>query len=252
MICRSQLIPLLLAAAAPFSSGFSPSSINRPLPTRKSASSAPTFVTSTYRRTNDATSLITSPWSLWVSTQTTAPTGFIDTELRGAAMKLHTRSQAPKEGEAKEEPKEPYIPTHDDYLRFLVDSQHVYKTFEEVIKSNDDLKSFRNTGLERTKPLESDIKFMVEEYELTRPPVGEYGLEYAKEIRRIVREGSIPQLMCHYYNFYFAHTAGGRMIGKRMSSLLLNGRTLEFYKWENLNKIKTQVKENIEQMVESW
>lgn len=167
-------------------------------------------------------------------------------------MKLHTRSQAPKEGEAKEEPKEPYIPTYDDYLRFLVDSHHVYKTFEEVIENNDDLKIFRNTGLERTKPLEYDIKFMVEEYELSRPPVGEYGLEYAEEIRRIEREGSIPQLMCHYYNFYFAHTAGGRMIGKQMSKLLLDGRTLEFYKWENLNESKTQVKENIEQMVESW
>jgi heme oxygenase len=36
--------------------------------------------------------------------------------------------------------------------------------------------------------------------------------------------------MCHYYNFYFAHTAGGRMIGKQMSALLLDKKTLDFYK----------------------
>jgi len=40
----------------------------------------------------------------------------------------------------------------------------------------------------------------------------------------------IPEFMCHYYNYYFAHLAGGRMIGKQMSKLLLDGETLEFYK----------------------
>ena len=55
---------------------------------------------------------------------TTVAGGFIETELRGAAMKLHTRSQAPKEGQAKEQkPKEKYVPTRDDYLAFLVDSK---------------------------------------------------------------------------------------------------------------------------------
>ena len=39
--------------------------------------------------------------------------------------------------------------------------------------------------------------------------------------------------MCHYYNHYFAHTAGGRMIGRKMAANLLDGTTLKFYQWES-------------------
>lgn len=55
-----------------------------------------------------------------------ATESFIQTELRGAAMKLHTREQAPKEGQAGSTPRPTYTPTHSDYLSFLVDSQYVY------------------------------------------------------------------------------------------------------------------------------
>jgi hypothetical protein len=162
------------------------------------------------------------------SADSTATTGsFIDTELRGAAMKLHTRQQAPKEGEAEAKPREPYTPTRDDYLAFLVDSKHVYEAMEEIVNSREELAPFRNTGLERTGPLEADILFMVEEYGLKRPIVGEPGESYARKLRSIE---TTPEFMCHFYNFYFAHTAGGRMIGKQMSALLLEKRTLEFYK----------------------
>eukprot|EP00550_Attheya_septentrionalis_P007755 CAMPEP_0198282006 /NCGR_PEP_ID=MMETSP1449-20131203/1886_1 /TAXON_ID=420275 /ORGANISM="Attheya septentrionalis, Strain CCMP2084" /LENGTH=277 /DNA_ID=CAMNT_0043978073 /DNA_START=183 /DNA_END=1016 /DNA_ORIENTATION=- len=190
---------------------------------------------------------------------TAAPpaTGFIDTELRGAAMKLHTRRQAPKEGQAEEQKPAaaaaaaPYVTTLDDYLKFLVDSQHVYQALEDVVNDTPELACFRNTGLERTEPLEKDILFLTQEYKLTRPAVGQRGLDYAEQIRDM---GSrIPEFMCHYYNFYFAHTAGGRMIGKKMSSLLLNKLTLEFYKWDgDLNDIKGRVRENIETIADSW
>jgi hypothetical protein len=154
--------------------------------------------------------------------------GFIATELRGAAMKLHTTQQAPKEGEVVvKEPKEKYVPSRNDYLAFLVDSKYVYEALEDIVNGKEELSQFRNTGLERTKALEQDIEFMVSEYGLTRPEVGEFGKAYATELRAIE---SIPEFMCHYYNFYFAHTAGGRMIGKQMSALLLDKQTLEFYK----------------------
>lgn len=179
--------------------------------------------------------------------------GFIETELRGQAMKLHTRSQAPKEGQAKEKKMEPYTPTHSDYLAFLVDSQHIYKALEDVVEERDELAIFRNTGLERVDPLETDIEFMVKEYGVERPGVGMPGLSYAEEIRQLGKDGAIPEFICHYYNFYFAHTAGGRMIGKQMSALLLDKKTLEFYKWEgDLNKIKDKVKGDIEEMVSHW
>lgn len=38
--------------------------------------------------------------------------------------------------------------------------------------------------------------------------------------------------MCHFYNVYFAHSAGGRMIGKKVSSMCLDNAELEFYKWD--------------------
>ena len=145
-------------------------------------------------------------------------------------MKLHTRAQAPREGQQEEDEttKEPYTPTHRDYLAFLVDSQHVYEAMEEIVNQRPELAVFRNTGLERTKPLEEDICFLVAEYGLERPPVGPAGREYAAQLRQM--QSSIPEFVCHYYNHYFAHTAGGRMIGKQMSKLLLGGKTLEFYK----------------------
>ena len=112
-------------------------------------------------------------------------------------------------------------------MAFLVDSQHVYQAFEDIVNEKEELAVFRNTGLERTIPLETDIQFMCQEYGLTRPEVGEPGRKYAESLRAME---SVPELVCHYYNHYFAHTAGGRMIGKQMSALLLDKKTLEFYK----------------------
>jgi hypothetical protein len=59
---------------------------------------------------------------------------FVQNEMRGAAMKLHTRDQAPLEG--KEQITTPYTrwePTRQDYAQFLVDSLEVYTTFEEIV-----------------------------------------------------------------------------------------------------------------------
>jgi hypothetical protein len=169
---------------------------------------------------------------LWVGSQTAGTTAgsFIETQLRGAAMRLHTRKQAPKEGEALAKEQEPYVTTHADYLAFLVDSQHVYEALEEITNERSELAFFRETGLERVAPLEKDIEFMVQEYGLTRPEPGALGRGYAERLRLIK---SIPEFVCHYYNIYFAHTAGGRMIGKQMSALLLDKKTLEFYKVSN-------------------
>jgi len=64
---------------------------------------------------------------------------------------------------------------------------------------------------------------------VTIPEPGKYGKEYAALLPQLL-EKSLPAFMCHYYNFYFAHTAGGRMIGKKMAALLLDGYELEFYK----------------------
>jgi heme oxygenase len=185
-------------------------------------------------------------------------------------MRLHTTRQSPKEGQQQVDAasvQEPYIPTHADYLQFLVDSQHVYQALEDVVhdtsrdNDNDDASSsspssssplapFRNTLLERVGPLEIDIRYVCGEYGLSRPLPTQSATWYATHLRSIP---SIPEFMCHYYNFYFAHTAGGRMIGKQMAALLLDKKTLEFYKWDgDLNVIKAEVKANIELLAATW
>jgi len=172
-----------------------------------------------------------------LSSTAPAPTGFIDTELRGAAMRLHTKMQAPNEGQVEvtkeEREASKYVPTRADYLQFLVDSQFVYQTMEDIVNDHEELTAaFGSTGLERTQALETDIAFMVQEYNLERPDVGSKGRDYAKLLQTIATKEDyfVPEFVCHYYNYYFAHTAGGRMIGKQMSALLLDKKTLEFYK----------------------
>mmetsp|Transcript_13010 Transcript_13010/g.32841 ORF Transcript_13010/g.32841 Transcript_13010/m.32841 type:complete len:267 (+) Transcript_13010:142-942(+) len=179
---------------------------------------------------------------------------FIDTELRAAAMKLHTRSQAPREGQAPEKKKKmEYVTTHDDYMAFLVDSQHVYRAIEDVVNESEELAVFRNSPLDRVKALDIDIEFMANEYDIQKPNVGKFGQDYANVIRQLGKDGAIAEFMCHYYNFYFAHTAGGRMIGKQMAALLLDRKTLEFYKWDgDLNEIKDREKGKIEDMAAEW
>ena len=163
-------------------------------------------------------------------------------ELRDVAMKLHTREQSPREGkaEAPSKPDKPYVPTHGDYLQFLVDSKAVYDVLEDIVNSNEKLEAFRNTGIERTQELEKDIEWMCSKYDLQRPDVGMAGKRYAAELNDMVKsDEDIPEFMCHYYNYYFAHLAGGRMIGKQMSKLLLDGVTLEFYKVSNIDMYQT-------------
>uniref|UniRef100_A0A7S4AHD4 Uncharacterized protein n=1 Tax=Pseudo-nitzschia australis TaxID=44445 RepID=A0A7S4AHD4_9STRA len=208
----------------------------------------------TTKNPNFVSPLSMSPPSSADTDTSTEKTSFIETELRGAAMKLHTRAQAPKEGKAPEQQKrEPYKTTSDDYLAFLVDSQHVYKAIEDVVNDNEELAVFRNSPLDRVVALDADIDFMVKEYNLEKPSVGKAGQDYASVIRELGNDGSVPEFLCHYYNFYFAHTAGGRMIGKQMSALLLDKKTLEFYKWDRkLNEIKDRVKGDIEDLVAPW
>ncbi|AQK61160.1 S-adenosyl-L-methionine-dependent methyltransferase superfamily protein [Zea mays] len=52
---------------------------------------------------------------------------------------------------------------------------------------------------------------------------------------------------------YFAHTAGGRMIGKKVSEKILNNKELEFYKWEgNVSQLLQNVRNKLNQVASSW
>ena len=62
-----------------------------------------------------------------------------------------------------------------------------------------------------------------------------------------------PGFLCHWYNVYFAHTAGGRMIGTKVAKDLLGGASLAFYEWEgDLATHMSTVRDAINAVAEGW
>jgi len=182
--------------------------------------------------------------------------GFVG-EMRKVAMKLHTKEQAPKEGKAENpKPAQKFAPTREGYLRFLAESKVVYETLERIVKEApvDLYKRFQNTGLERTEPLEKDIAWMRETYGLEAPELTADGpgLTYSRLLEELARSDP-PAFICHYYNTYFAHTAGGRMIGSKVAAMCLDSAELEFYKYDgDLTELLEAVRAQINEAAEAW
>jgi len=184
--------------------------------------------------------------------------GFVE-EMRFVAMRLHTRDQA-KEGEKKPEPEQKpmaqWMPTKDGYLKFLVESKAVYDAMEEIVASGSSpiYKDFVNTGLERSEALSRDIAWFEEAQGMTAPPADGPGKEYGDFLREL-SASSPPEFVCHFYNVYFAHSAGGKMIGRKVSEMILNDKQLDFYKWEGESGLETSltaVKEQLNKTAEAW
>lgn len=182
--------------------------------------------------------------------------GFVE-EMRFVAMKLHTKDQA-KEGEKEvTKPEEQKItkwePSADGYLRFLVDSKLVYDTLEGIIDmaAYPSYAEFKNTGLERSGPLAKDLEWFKEKgYAIPEP--SSPGRNYA-EILKELSEKDPQAFICHFYNVYFAHSAGGRMIGKKVAAQILNNKDLEFYKWDgDLSQLLQNVRDKLNKVAESW
>ncbi|KAJ6810628.1 heme oxygenase 1, chloroplastic-like [Iris pallida] len=181
--------------------------------------------------------------------------GFVE-EMRFVAMKLHTRDQA-KEGEkdpeAGSQPVARWEPTIEGYLRFLVDSKLVYDTLDAIVEeaAYPYYAEFRNTGLERSEQLAKDLQWFKEQGH-TIPEPSSPGVSYAHYLKELSKKD--PQaFICHFYNIYFAHTAGGRMIGKKVAEKILNKKELEFYKWDgDLSQLLQNVRDKINQVANSW
>ncbi|XP_068642900.1 heme oxygenase 1, chloroplastic-like [Aristolochia californica] len=179
--------------------------------------------------------------------------GFVE-EMRFVAMKLHTRDQA-KEGE-KEPDTQPvarWEPTIEGYLKFLVDSKVVYDTLETIVDKalHPSYAEFRNTGLERSENLAKDLEwFKAQGHAIPEPSTP--GTSYSRYLEELAEKD--PQaFMCHFYNIYFAHTAGGRMIGKKVAEKILDKKELEFYKWEgDLSQLLQNVREKLNKVAENW
>ncbi|MBA0867050.1 hypothetical protein Goshw_026734 [Gossypium schwendimanii] len=182
--------------------------------------------------------------------------GFVD-EMRLVAMKLHTRQQAQEgemEAKAPEEQRvEEWEPTFDGYLKFLVDIKVVYDTLEQIIEkpSFPSYGEFRNTGLERSEKLAKDLKWF-EEKGYGVPEASSPGVAYAKYLKQLSEKD--PQaFICHFYNIYFANTAGGRIIAKKVAEKILDSRELEFYKWDGeLSQLLQNVRDKLNKVAENW
>ena len=187
--------------------------------------------------------------------------GFVE-EMRFVAMKLHTREQAPKEGEKKAEkvpeqkPMAQWQPTKEGYLNFLVESKAVYDAMEAIVASNADpmYKAFIDCGLERSEALDKDIQWFRDTLKMEVPEAKGAGKDYAEFLKKLAKE-SPPRFLCHFYNVYFAHSAGGKMIGRKVSEMILDGKELEFYVWNKnggLEKSLAEVKEKLNEAAEKW
>lgn len=179
--------------------------------------------------------------------------GFVE-EMRFVAMKLHTKDQA-KEGEKEpqEKPVAKWEPSLQGYLKFLVDSKLVYDTLEDIVQKADfpEYAEFRNTGLERSESLAKDLEWFKEQGHAIPTPSSP-GVSYAQYLEELSKKD--PQaFICHFYNIYFAHSAGGRMIGKKVAEMILDKKDLDFYKWDGeLPELLQNVREKLNRVAESW
>lgn len=75
---------------------------------------------------------------------------------------------------------------------------------------------FRNTGLERSECLAKDLEWFKQQGH-SIPEPSSPGVSYAQYLEELSEKD--PQaFICHFYNTYFAHSAGGRMIGRKVST----------------------------------
>lgn len=106
----------------------------------------------------------------------------------------------------------------------------MYAALEAAVLSDARYAAFRDTGLERVAALDADIAWFKTEYGLDPPALADDGpgKAYAKLLTDLATNDP-PAFICHFYNVYFAHTAGGRMIGTKLSDMLLDRKALHFY-----------------------
>lgn len=73
---------------------------------------------------------------------------------------------------------------------------------------------FRKTGLERSEALSRDLEWFSQQ-NIVVPEPSNPGIAYMNYLEELA-EKSPPLFLCHFYNIYFAHIAGGQVIGKQV------------------------------------
>ncbi|KAF0921421.1 hypothetical protein E2562_006987, partial [Oryza meyeriana var. granulata] len=125
-----------------------------------------------------------------------------------------------------------WMPTMEGFVKYLVDSKLVFDTVERIVAESTDVAYvyFRKSGLERSARIAKDLEWLREQG-LAIPEPTTSGSTYATYLTELA-ESNPPAFLSHYYNIYFAHTTGGVAIGNKISKKILEGRELEFYKWD--------------------
>ncbi|XP_047942700.1 heme oxygenase 1, chloroplastic-like [Salvia hispanica] len=172
-------------------------------------------------------------------------------EMKMAAMKLHKNKPGEKEpaglGIATWEP------TLEGYLSFLANTKLIYEALENIVDRAvfPHYAELRKTGLERSERIAKDMEWF-EEQGYAIPQASSVGINYAQYLCEL-SENEPHAFLCHFYMIYFGHTAGGRMIGKKVEEKILNGKELECYKYEGeLPQLLQNVRDKLNTLGERW
>ncbi|KAL1190121.1 putative inactive heme oxygenase 2 [Cardamine amara subsp. amara] len=180
---------------------------------------------------------------------------FVAMRLRNAnGKKLNPSLEEEEEEDDDDEFKgETWRPGKEGFLKYLVDSKLVFDTIERIVDESEDVSYayFRRTGLERFENLEKDLQWFTAQ-DLVIPEPSPIGVSYAKYLEEQARE-SAPLFLSHFYNIYFSHIAGGQVVVRQVSKKLLEGKELEFNKWEGeAQDLLRGVREKLNMLGEHW
>ncbi|KAL5219529.1 hypothetical protein ABZP36_020213 [Zizania latifolia] len=128
---------------------------------------------------------------------------------------------------------EEWMPSIEGFVKYLVDSKLIFDTVERIVAGSTDVAYvyFRKSGLERSARIAKDLEWFREQG-IAIPEPSTSGSTYATYLSELA-ESNAPAFLSHYYNIYFAHTTGGVAIGDKICKKILEGKELEFYKWDN-------------------
>uniref|UniRef100_A0ACD5XL62 Uncharacterized protein n=1 Tax=Avena sativa TaxID=4498 RepID=A0ACD5XL62_AVESA len=151
------------------------------------------------------------------------------------------------------EVQEEWMPSIEGFVRYLVDCKLVFDTVERVVAGSTDVAYvyFRKSGLERSASIEKDLEwFRKQGIEIPEPSTS--GSTYAAYLSELAGSNA-PAFLSHYYNIYFSHTTGGLAIGKKICDKILEGRVLEFYKWDtDAELLLKDAREKLNELSKHW
>lgn len=146
-----------------------------------------------------------------------------------------------------------WMPSTEGFVRYLVDSKLVFDTIERVVAESTDVAYvyFRKSGLERSASISKDLEWFREQG-IAIPEPSTSGSTYAAYLTELA-ESNAPAFLSHYYNIYFAHITGGVAIGNKICKKILEGRELEFYRWDtDAELLLKDAREKLNELSKHW